>query len=248
MTDVHVHIGKFNDKYYDSHAVFDAIEQTATEFGIDCVQYSSTSSCRYDVELSRIEEEIAFAQKYKSSIIKTQPYLWFTPHYATQGISVKSAMQAFDYCGIKLHPFAHNWDFENASHRKSLDAIFNYSAENRKSILIHCGIGKVQSPARFECFIKNYPAANVILAHSQPCYATTKMMSKYPNVKCDIAFLTTKEIRHLLLCTKRHKIDQARVLFGSDFPITHYYNEENISLAQQYKKDCTNGLTLQLHY
>ena len=151
-------------------------------------------------------------------------------------------MQAFDYCGFKLHPFALNWDFENASHRKSLDAIFNYSAENRKSILIHCGIGKVQSPARFECFIKNYPAANVILAHSQPCYATTKMMSKYPNVKCDIAFLTTKEIRHLLLCTKRHKIDQARVLFGSDFPITHYYNEENISLAHQYKKDCTNQL------
>ena len=157
-------------------------------------------------------------------------------------------MQTFDYCGIKLHPIAHNWDFENASHRKSLDAIFSYSAENRKSILIHCGVGKVQSPSRFECFIKNYPAANVILAHSQPCYATTKMMSKYPNVKCDIAFLTTKEIRHLLYCIKKNMIDRSRVLFGSDFPITHYYNEENISLAHQYKKDCTNRLTLQLHY
>ena len=248
MTDVHVHIGQFNDKYYDSHAVFDAIEQTATKFGIDCVQYSSTSSCRYDVELSRVEEEIAFAQNYKSSVIKTQPYLWFTPRYARQGISVKSALQTFDYCGIKLHPIAHDWDFADSSHKKSLEEIFCCCGETHKPILIHCGIGKVQSPSRFECFIKNYPAANVILAHSKPCYATTKMMSKYPNVKCDIAFLTTKEIRHLLLCTKRHKIDQARVLFGSDFPITHYYNEENISLAQQYKKDCTNGLTLQLHY
>ena len=248
MTDVHVHIGQFNDKYYDSHAVFNSIEQAAEDFGIDCVQYSSTSSCRYDVELSRVEEEIAFAQNYKSSVIKTQPYLWFTPRYARQGISVKSVLQTFDYCGIKLHPIAHDWDFADSSHKKSLEEIFCCSGETHKPILIHCGVGKVQSPSRFECFIKNHPDAPVILAHSQPCNATIKMMLKYPNVKCDTAFLTTKEIRHLLLCTKRHKIDQARVLFGSDFPITHYYNEENISLAQQYKKDCTNGLTLQLHH
>ena len=248
MTDVHVHIGQFNDKYYDSHAVFDAIEQSAEDFGIDCVQYSSTSSCRYDVELPRIEEEIAFAQNYKSSVIKTQPYLWFTPRYARQGISVKSALQAFDYCGIKLHPIAHDWDFADSSHKKSLEEIFCCCGETHKPILIHCGVGKVQSPSRFECFIKNHPDTPVILAHSQPCNATIKMMSKYPNIKCDIAFLTTKEIQHLLFCTKRHKIDRSRVLFGSDFPITHYYNEENISLAQQYKKDCANGLILQLHY
>ena len=75
MTDVHVHIGQFNEKYYDAHAIFEAIEHTASQYGIDCIQYSSTSSCRYDVELSRIEEEIAAAQSYKSSIIKTKPYL-----------------------------------------------------------------------------------------------------------------------------------------------------------------------------
>lgn len=238
MTDIHVHIGQFNDKYYDSHAVFNAIEQSATEFGIDCVRYSSTSSCRYDVELFRIEEEIAVAQSYKSSIIKTQPYLWFTPRYATQGISVKSAMQAFDYCGFKLHPFAHNWDFENASHRKSLDEIFSYSAENRKSILIHCGVGEIQSPTRFECFIKNHPNAPVILAHSQPYNKTIKMMSKYPNVKCDTAFLSPQEIKRLILEVNKNNLAESRILFGSDFPITHYYNEENISLTKQYPKDC----------
>lgn len=238
MTDVHVHIGQFNDKYYDSRVVFEAIEQTAAKFGIDCILYSSTSSCRYDVELSQIEEEIAIAQSYKSSIIKTKPYLWFTTQYAQQKISVKSAMQKFDYCGIKLHPIAHNWDFDNHAHRKSLDEIFCWSAENSKPILIHSGIGNKQSPFRFEYFIKNYPTAKIILAHSQPHDDTIKMMSKYPNVKCDIAFLSRHEIKQLLFTARKNHIPVSNILFGTDFPITHYWNNKSTELAVQYEKDC----------
>lgn len=238
MTDVHVHIGQFNEKYYDAHAIFEAIEHTARQYGIDCIQYSSTSSCRYDVELSRIEEEIAAAQSYKSSIIKTKPYLWFTTRYAEQRISVKSAVQAFDYCGIKLHPIAHDWNFDNHAHRKSLDEIFCWSAESGKPILIHCGIGNKQSPFRFEHFIKSYSAAKIILAHSQPVNDTINMLLKYSNVTCDIAFLSRREIKQLLFAARKNHILQSRILFGTDFPITHYWNNKNLELTAQYEKDC----------
>ena len=51
------------------------------------------------------------------------------PKYAEEGISVKSAMESFDYCGIKLHPFGQKWDFENPIHRKCLEEIFAWCDE-----------------------------------------------------------------------------------------------------------------------
>ena len=51
MTDVHVHIGQFNDKYYDSHAVFNAIEQAAENFGM-------TLAFTYAVQSFNSEEKL----------------------------------------------------------------------------------------------------------------------------------------------------------------------------------------------
>lgn len=61
--------------------------------------------------------------------MKVQPYLWFVPKYAEEEISVKSAMESFDYCGIKLHLFGQKWNFENPIHIKCLEEIFAWCDE-----------------------------------------------------------------------------------------------------------------------
>lgn len=245
MTDRHIHIGQFNEIYFDPLEIFEIIESTSRKTHITEVHYSSTSSCRDDVELLKIEEETNYAQQFTSDIIKQKPYLWFVPKYAKENISVKSALESFDYCGIKLHPFAQKWDFENPNHRKCLENIFEAASEKQNqifNILIHCGSDSDCRPNRFELFFKNYPEANVILAHSNPVDETIEMLRKYKNVKCDIAYTKSENIKKLMRAGIKNK-----VLFGTDFPVTHYFDThlfgKNISLKDEYMKNCKEFFT-----
>lgn len=245
MIDYHIHIGQFNEKYFDAFDVFEAIEEAGKEYGIDEIWYSSTSSCRKDVELSKIEEEIAYAQKFISDTLIIKPYLWFTTNYSDLGISIKSATQTFDYCGIKLHPFAHSWDLSNTKHKKSLEQVFEWSSYNQKYVLIHTGVSKECLPIRFEEFFANFPDAKIILAHSNPVDMTISLLKKYKNLQSDIAYSRIENIKKLL---KEFSVSENKILFGSDFPITNYYSthllKENLSLISQYKKDCETSFLL----
>ena len=64
-TDHHIHIGQFNEVYYDALQVFEILDSLAETTGVTRLCYSSTSSCRDDAELVLVEEEIAYAQSYK---------------------------------------------------------------------------------------------------------------------------------------------------------------------------------------
>ncbi len=242
MTDHHIHIGQFNQVYYDAIEVFETIESTQSQTGITEVLYSSTSSCRDDVTLDKVEEEINYAQSFMSQNLSVCPYLWFVPKYAEENISVQSATRTFDYCGIKIHPFAQKWDMENPIHKKAMEQIFQWSEENQKFILIHCGPNPETFPNRFEDFFKTYPKSKPILAHSNPVYKTVDMLKKYPNVFCDTAYISKKNLLKLFDLTKDCPDCQNRILFGTDFPVTHYF-EGNLfnrqkTLAQEYILNC----------
>ena len=233
MTDHHIHIGQFNEVYYDSHSVFEAISKSAEKYGISEVHYSSTSSCRYDVELFRIEEEIKWAQKFNSSILKVRPYFWLTPNYVNDFFSIEKALDKFNYCGIKIHPVSHRWDFRNKKHKELFEKVFLIAEERGLSILMHSGQEKNCNPVRFEKFIDKFSGLSFILAHSSPLNAIKTLMTKYDNVFCDVAFCSKEHIERIL-----NVIPFERILFGTDFPVTHYWNPQKISLRDQYKKDC----------
>ena len=235
MTDHHVHIGQFNEIYYDPHEVFEAISVSCKKSGIDEVHYSSTSSCRYDVELSKIEEEIEYAQKFKSSVLKIRPYFWAVPSYFTEKVKLESIMSRFDCCGLKIHPFAHSWDFNNFKHRIALEKIFLYAQENHKLILLHTGIDKQCRAERFEMFFKEFPNARVILAHSLPLIETINIIRKYKNVYSDISFVNDLSIKKMIDAGVKGKI-----VFGTDFPLTNYFSDKKLSFEKQYEQDCKN--------
>ena len=236
MKDYHVHIGQFNELYYDALEIFDVIESTGL---ISEVYYSSTSTCRNDVELIGIEEEIEYAQKYESNFLKVKPYLWYIPKYAEENISVQSAISSFDYCGIKLHSFAHQWNFQDKKHIKQIEDIFLWAHENKKQILIHCADNQSCLPNKFEKYFKIFSGAKIILAHSNPVFETTQMVNKYDNVFCDTACINKESFEQL----KKEINDTKKILFGSDFPINNYWNKllfnKSKSLSKEYKETCT---------
>ena len=235
MKDYHVHIGQFNELYYDALEIFDVIESTGL---ISEVHYSSTSTCRNDVELIGIEEEIEYAQKYESNFLKVKPYLWYIPKYAEENISVQSAISPFDYCGIKLHPFAHQWNFQDKKHIKQIEDIFLWAHENKKQILIHCADNQSCLPNKFEKYFKIFSGAKIILAHSNPVFETVQMVNKYDNVFCDTACINKESFEQL----KKEINDTKKILFGSDFPINNYWNKllfnKSRSLSKEYKETC----------
>lgn len=238
MIDYHIHIGQFNEIYYNSSKIFSIIERLSSKTKINKFYYSSTSSCRDDAELIKIEEEINYAQNLILNGIKAYPYLWFIPKYAEQRINVASAAKSFDYCGIKLHPAGQIWDENNSTHLKSLHQIFRWANDNKKIILIHCGKQSRTLPSRFELFFSEYKDAKIILAHSNPIQETIEMINKYENVFSDTAFVTQSKLETLY-----SKInDKTKILFGSDFPITHYYSThlflEKKTLKQEYLDNC----------
>lgn len=235
MKDYHVHIGQFNELYYDALEIFDVIESTGL---ISEVHYSSTSTCRNDVELIGIEEEIEYAQKYESNFLKVKPYLWYIPKYVEENISVQSAISSFDYCGIKLHPFAHQWNFQDKKHIKQIEDIFLWAHENKKQILIHCADNQSCLPNKFEKYFKIFSGAKIILAHSNPVFETAQMVNKYDNVFCDTACINKESLEQL----KKEINDIKKILFGSDFPINNYWNKllfnKSRSLSKEYEETC----------
>ena len=237
MTDHHIHIGQFNETYYDALEVFEAIEEAGAKFGISEARFSSTSSCRDDVERLKLEEEVSYALSY-SGKLTVRPYLWFVPSYAEEGISVFSATKSFDYCGIKLHPAGQKWDLKNPCHKKCLEEIFEWSALSKKSVLIHSGTLPEDFPTRFSPFAIEKPESTLILAHSNPVKETSQLVNKYGNIFCDTACIEKKDFQKLRVLVN----DKSKILFGSDFPVTQYFNQhlfnKNFSLKEEYEHDC----------
>jgi predicted TIM-barrel fold metal-dependent hydrolase len=239
MTDNHIHFGQFRDVYYDPFEITDTVFSS----GITGMSFSTTSSCKDDVQYFEIENEITgFLShvSYSSEVI--HPYFWYIPDYINQSITIESAFNVVPYKGIKLHPSAHNWDFNNSLHLKALHGLFSYASVNNLPVLIHTGHSGVDSANRFERFIKEYSNVKCILAHCRPLDITIVMLSKYNNVYCDTAFVSENEIVHIVSAGFKNKI-----ILGSDFPITHFFRTKHplpgenpeISLREKYAEDIT---------
>jgi hypothetical protein len=244
MTDIHVHIGQFKEIYYAAEEVFDAVFTGGAACGIDRLVFSSTTSCVDGILYGTVAAEIEAALKFYG-LEKTAPFLWFIPAYIEQGMNIEQVMADLPYQGFKLHPLINNWEFENLDHIKALRKVFDYAAQNKLPVLIHTGEGDVHSPDRFQTFFGLYPTVQFILAHSRPVETTIIMLRKYGNVYCDSSFASEESLQKIVAAGFT-----SRVLFGSDFPITHYFRTKcppqssvrAITLQEQYREDATQSM------
>jgi hypothetical protein len=245
LTDHHIHIGQFEETYYDVRDVFETVLESGL---VKHFFYSSNTSCKGGVKYSEVAGEIENALKLADYHIAT-PLFWFTPDYINQNISIEWAMKNLPYGGFKLHPFMNAWNFEtDTKHADVLCRIFEYAVKNGVSILIHTGESGIDSPDRFERFFAEYPGAKIILAHGRPADKTIKMLHFYPNLLCDTAFMPQERFNAITNAGLA-----GRLLTGSDFPITHYfentYPTENrvasLTLKEQYRCDIAQMRTYQ---
>jgi len=237
MTDSHVHIGQYEDVYYDPFEIMDIVMSA----GMEAMSFSTTSSCRENILYPEIEKEItAFLSGISYSAETVRPFFWFIPDYINQNITIENAFNVIPYKGIKIHPFAHIWNFDDLRHIETLHNLFDYADRHCLPVLIHTGHSEVDRADRFERFIREYHSTKCILAHCRPLDTTIEMLKKYDNVYCDTAFTTETELRTIVFAGF-----EKRIIFGSDFPITHFFRimypppNKNpvISLCDKYAED-----------
>jgi predicted TIM-barrel fold metal-dependent hydrolase len=212
--------------------------------GMKGLSFSSTTSCKDGVQYIEIEKEInslLAAMPYTPEVVR--PFFWYIPDYIKQGITVEAAFNNLPYKGIKIHPRAHLWEFENKIHIENLCRLFDYAEQNCIPVLIHTGENGVDSPDIFEKFFREFNETKFILAHCRPLEITIKMLGKYDNVYCDSAFVPETSIQKIISYGFGQKF-----IFGTDFPITHYFKvnypqsqeDRETTLRGQYEKDTVN--------
>jgi predicted TIM-barrel fold metal-dependent hydrolase len=237
MIDAHVHIGQFNEIWYEAELVI----QTVLQAGVEKVAFSSTTSCRDYVNYSEVEKEIStLLSRYKCDSQKINPLLWYNPDYHNQGLGIEKAMQTLPYCGIKIHPRAHNWDISDKKTLSILDELFGYADQNKLPVCIHTGYDKIDEADKFSQFFPKYPHAKIVLAHCRPRDQVLQLLLDNNNLFFDTAFVDCKEVAFFFL-----RDLGSRIILGSDFPITHYMNIQKSDmetdfvsqLENQYNKD-----------
>jgi predicted TIM-barrel fold metal-dependent hydrolase len=215
LIDAHIHIGQFEELYYDPLEVLTIV----FEAGVDELVFSSATSCKDSISYGEVEAEIATVlSKLGPRSPRAKPLFWYVPDYANQGVTVETAMNSLPYCGFKIHPRAHQWDLGNIKTMDILHGLCDYADRKELSILIHTGEDAFEEASKFSALFPEYPGARFILAHGRPLEQTVSLLRRFPNVYCDTAFMPVESFDRIAMEGLAEK-----AIFGTDFPITHYF-------------------------
>lgn len=218
MHDIHTHIGQFNQFYYDYHDVFSVLrnnEITETTLAYLTPKFDDSKMALefYYAVINELKEAKEFAQKIKFNINILH---WADPLLFDKGISLENIFSDFDYSGIAIHPVLHEWSKKES---EKLTKIFEFSRIKKIPVFIHTGISKCDEPLQFEKWFSDFPEVEVHLAHCKAADSIIYLFSKYENLFGDTAFCPKESFEKI--CRAGFK---SRMSFGSDFPITHYWD------------------------
>lgn len=244
--DFHIHIGQFYQHYYSPKNVIQAV----AECGIKRINFSDTSAgagvqTREDALVlhSFMQNEVTEALRLcKQYNIEAKAYLWVVPEFWAHGYTLQKDLQTGLYSGLKLHP---RFFFDRYSVKEQnaiSEETFKTAREQNLPILIHTGVDEnLDEPKRFEDFFERYQDVKVTLAHCKDYESCITYFAKYKNVFGDTAFCPEDAMRAI---ADAGFIE--RMYFGTDFPVTHYFNHRKESamddvplkdLIAQYKAD-----------
>ncbi len=133
-------------------------------------------------------------------------------------LTLEKAMSEAPYKGFKLHPRANIWDISEPFTRALAESAFIYADKKKLPILIHTG-PDIDRADLFEPFFRLCTNGKIILAHCRPLDTTLRLLAEYDNVFCDTAFVPPEIVKQI-----NEAGFKSKVLFGSDFPITDYFN------------------------
>ena len=218
MIDYHVHIGQFESEYFYPHIVIEALYHC----GIKGAYISSTTSCipwdnskEKSEILKHIRDEVVEVYEIADELcFDARVLCWVIPRRYEEGDSVAEMYSECNYFGFKIHPRAHEWDVTNPIICKLFDEICDIAENNNVPIYIHTGLCEFEYPNKFEKWFRERENVLFVLAHCKEPDETAKVINKYENVYCDVAFNDTVTYEKLLKSNLQNK-----VLFGTDFPV-----------------------------
>jgi predicted TIM-barrel fold metal-dependent hydrolase len=113
--------------------------------------------------------------------------------------------------GIKLHPRAQAFGFDEAA----LRPVFDLAAELRVPILIHAGRGLPPIAEQLRELVESHPHAQLILAHGAIADLAhiSRILTDHPNVVYDTSIWSATDLHALLAA-----VSPQQVLFASDTP------------------------------
>ena len=231
--DHHIHIGPYYNCYYDFHDVFNALIKNGVT-AADCAYLTP----RFDEfapakeYYNAVTEELIAAKKYAYKIGLNVKFLhWCDPILLNNGMSLSEICRDFDYGGFAIHPRLHDWNPSVLKNVTLLNMIFDFADHNKMDIYIHTGCSDDDNPALFEQWYKDFPNVTVHLAHCKAHDEIIRLFGLYDNLLGDTAFCPNGSIEAI-----RQAGFGERLLFGTDFPITHYYrykDENKIPMTEQ---------------
>jgi len=231
--DHHIHIGPYYNCYYDFHDVFNALINngvTAADCAYLTPRFDKFAPARQYYEA--VTEELLAAKEFAGKIGLNVKFLhWCDPILLNNGMSLSEICRDFDYGGLAIHPRLHDWSPDKPENAALLNTIFDFAAQNNTDIYIHTGCSDDDNPRLFEPWYRDFPNVTVHLAHCKAHDKIIRLFGLYDNLLGDTAFCPKESIEAI-----RQAGFGDRLLFGTDFPITHYYNykeETNIPITEQ---------------
>lgn len=217
--DHHVHIGQFQDVYYNPYKMVDIL----LSCGVIGAYVSSTTSCinwdtkqEKEIIVEHIKAEIKELLSYsKERNFDAKPLCWIIPQRYYEGETVDEIYSECNYQGFKIHPRAHDWDLNKKMVVMLLSDICKIAEKKNVPVLIHTGICEFENPSKFKYWFETFPNVKFILAHCRNINETLDLFNAYKNLYGDVAFAKPEDLQKIL-CSKQ----QNRLLFGTDFPIT----------------------------
>lgn len=207
MTDSHVHIGWFVDRYHSPVDVTVALRNV----GVDSILVSSTSTCAEEYELV-INEMSWLVEEWGDKLI---PALWVTPKMIECNALDYMIASGIQWGAIKMHWQAHPDFFYN---EQLTESILNDCRLSRLPILMHTGMSPECEAKVFKSVISNHSERTFILAHGRPVDDTIEILCSHSNAYVDTAFMPIPDILKLVSLGL-----EDRVLWGSDCPINEHF-------------------------
>lgn len=241
MHDIHTHIGQFNQTKYDFHNIFKAlknngVDETTFAYLTPLFTDSAPAIAFYKAMTEETKEAVEFAKEIG---LKVNPLYWIDPMVLLGGISLESIMKDLNYKGLVVHPFLNDWNPNDKNRAKLLTQVFEYAEQSNFEIYFHTGCSEKDNPLQFEKWFADFPQVKVHLAHCKDPEPIIQLFSKHKNLVGDTAFCPQDSYK--AICDAGFK---DRMFFGTDFPITHWYEhlgEENFptdekTLTESYAK------------
>lgn len=218
--DHHIHIGPYYDCYYDFHDVFNALIKNGITTA-DCAyltpRFDKFAPAREYYEA--VLEELHLAEAYSKQIGLSVNFLhWVDPILLNGGMSLSEICRDFNYGGFAIHPRLHDWRPNVPEEAEMLTAVFEFAEKNKMDIYIHTGDSDDDNPAQYEPWYRDYKNVTVHLAHCKAHNEIICLFGMYDNLVGDTAFCPKERCEAI-----RQAGFGNRLLWGTDFPITHYF-------------------------